>query len=275
MFGYVMVNEQELKLKDYEKYKSYYCGMCNALHEYFGVTAQLSLNFDMTFLAILLDGVYEPDKEVMQNRCIIHPLKKHMQTRSEAVDYAAKMNILLTYYKMLDDWNDEKKASGLLYSKALKGKCKSIENEYQNKAEKIRQSLNKLSQYEKNNEKNIDLVSGCFGELTSCIFRYKEDIFANNLARMGFYLGKFIYIMDAYEDVTGDEKKGLYNPFSDICHDNDFDDKIQELLMMMITECAKAFELLPVIDNLDILKNILYSGVWAKYEQVVKEKKNI
>lgn len=272
MFGYVTVNEPELKIKDYKKYRSYYCGICGALKDNFGLMARMSLNFDMTFLAILLDGVYEPSKEEIDNRCIVHPVQKHKMVKSDIVDYAAKMNVMLTYYKMLDDWNDDKKATRYAYAKTLEKSCRKIADEYPQKADRIKENLDKLSNYESENIKDIDLVAGSFGELTACVFEYEDDVFKDNLSKMGFYLGKFIYIMDAYDDIEKDIEKKEYNPFVDIYAQEDFDEKVKELLTMMMSECARAFEMLPIIENVDILRNIIYSGVWAKYEQIYEKR---
>ena len=41
-----------------------------------------------------------------------------------------------------------------------------------------------------------------------------------------------------------------------------------QILTMMMAECSKAFEQLPLIDDIEILRNVLYSGVWYRYEQV-------
>lgn len=109
MFGYIYVNEQELKLKEYTIYRSFYCGLCHNLKQRYGRTAQMMLNYDLTFLALLLSGLYEPDTESFEKRCIPHPVKKHKMVENEAVDYAADMCVLVSYQKLKDDWEDEKK----------------------------------------------------------------------------------------------------------------------------------------------------------------------
>ncbi len=61
MFGYISINKAEMKFKDYDVYHSYYCGLCKVLKECYGRRGQVTLSFDMTFLVILLTGLYEPD----------------------------------------------------------------------------------------------------------------------------------------------------------------------------------------------------------------------
>lgn len=89
----------------------------------------------------------------------------------------------------------------------------------------------------------------------------------------GIFLGKFIYLMDAYEDIEKDRKKGNFNPFLSMCGENGFDDEVYHILRMMMAECSRAFEKLPVLQNVDILRNILYSGVWCRYEMVKGKRK--
>ena len=89
MFGYITVNQQELKIKDYNRYRSYYCGLCQALRERYGKTGQITLTYDMTFLVILLTGLYEPECRIDQRRCMVHPGRKHDMLVNEFSAYAA------------------------------------------------------------------------------------------------------------------------------------------------------------------------------------------
>lgn len=129
MYGYVIVNKPELKFKEYDRYRSYYCGLCDILREQYGIRGQVSLSYDMTFLVILLTGLYEPQTAYLEERCIIHPVAKHPVRKNEVTSYVADMNVLMAYYKCVDDWKDEKKVTRLTYSRLLKGQVKrSAEN---------------------------------------------------------------------------------------------------------------------------------------------------
>ena len=89
---------------------------------------------------------------------------------------------------------------------------------------------------------------------------------------MGFYLGKFIYLMDAYEDLEHDKKTGSYNPLLLKEKEQDFDDMCQYILNLMMAECCRAFEYLPIIRHKEILRNILYSVVWIRFAQNRKKR---
>ncbi len=275
MFGYIIVNKQEMKFKEFDLYQSFYCGFCQDLKERYGKRGQITLSYDMTFLILLLTGLYETQTSEGACKCIAHPFEKHPIRRNEFTSYASDMNILLSYYQCLDDWMDEKKIWKLGYSTLLKKEEKQVADRYPKKAETIYRLLEQIHLYEKTKEKNLDLASGCFGEIMAEIFAVREDEWEKDLRHMGFYLGKFIYLMDAYEDLEKDKKSNNYNPFLPISEDADFEEKAYHILTMMMAECSKAFEKLPIIENTEILRNILYSGVWCRYEMVKRRKKDI
>ena len=328
MFGYVVVNKPELKFREFDVYRAYYCGLCHSLSKRHGLSGQLTLSYDMTFLVILLSSLYEPEHNVTSKRCIVHPLKRQNIISSEFTDYVADMNVILSYFKCLDDWHDDRSVLKLAYSKLLKKGSigKNLNNvhatsdstadgsvaatqpsavddgsvaatqpnsdsnnqnsyftddsghlhispdySYKNKIEAISSLLDELGTREKMNETNVDVVAGLFGKIMQILFVPFDDIYAKGLGRMGFYLGKFIYIMDAFDDVEEDVKKGRYNVFSNCYTDPDFETHVKDMLTMMMDECSDAFEMLPAVDNADILRNILYSGVWNSYERRVSK----
>lgn len=265
MFGYVTINKQELKIREYDKYRAYYCGLCRSLKKSHGLWGQLTLSYDMTFVVTLLNALYEPEYVRGYVRCAAHPFVKHTVIKSKYSDYCADMNVILSYEKCIDDWNDERKISRLIFSAFLKNRVRKIKEKYPEKTEKVSRLLKELSAYEKNNERNIDFPAGCFGKIMEEILACHKDEWEEDLRKMGFFLGKFIYIMDAYEDRDKDIRKGNYNPLNE-------GDDVEKYLIMMLGECCKSFERLPIVDDVEILRNILYSGVWGKYELVKKVK---
>ena len=272
MFGYVTICEPELKVKDFKKYKAYYCGLCRALKEEFGFMGQMTLTYDMTFAVILLSSLYESIAGMEMHRCKTHPVKKQMMLRNEITSYAAAMNVLLAYYHLDDDWRDEKKVSSLLAKSAVHGKVRKIMEQYPRQSEAIRISLAKLSACEREDSMDIDRTAGCFGRLMEELFLYRQDIWEKNLRRMGFFLGKFIYLMDAYEDLPEDLKKNRYNPLRRIYREPDYEERIKQILCMMIAESTAEFERLPCLVDVDILRNILYDGVWSRYNKIQMKK---
>ena len=237
------------------------------------MTGQISLTYDMTFVILLLSGLYEPPTRKGTTRCIIHPVRKQPVRKNAITEYAADMNVFLAYYKCEDDWKDEKKLLSLLYGNLLRGKEKHAEERWRKKVDTIVSLLNELSEMEKAGEENIDCISGCFGKIMEEIFAYRADLWEPTLRRMGFFLGKFIYLMDAYDDVEKDSKDGSYNPFKELYKQEGFEEKVRQYLELIMSCCCRAFEVLPIIDNAEIMRNILYAGVWAKYTRVTQERK--
>lgn len=149
MFGYVVMNKPEIKFKDFDLYRSFYCGLCRELKDRYGISGQISLTYDMTFVVILLSALYEPPTRKGTTRCIIHPVRKQPVRRNAVTGYAADMNVLLTYHKCRDDWEDEKKAMALGYSKVLQGKVRKLDKKYPEKSRRIQELLKELSEMEK------------------------------------------------------------------------------------------------------------------------------
>ena len=201
MFGYVQAHKPELKMKEFYKYKAYYCGLCKVLREKYGFLGQLTLTYDMTFLVMLLTSLYEVETKREECRCVVHPVKKQKMLSNEITEYAADMNIILTYYHFVDDWQDEKSKLGLAGLHAFRKTYLELEEKYPEKCRVIRKCLYLLKKCEERGEENIDITARYFGELMAELFAYKKDVWVKPLKRMGFYLGKFIYIMDAYDDV--------------------------------------------------------------------------
>ncbi|HIY18385.1 MAG TPA: hypothetical protein IAA44_03180 [Candidatus Blautia avistercoris] len=272
MFGYVVINKPELKCREFEEYRAFYCGLCQILKEKYGISGQMALSYDLTFLTILLSGLYEPGTRKGKCRCIVHPLQKQTLYVNECTEYAADMTLILTYYKCLDDWKDEKKLLRYLYAKLLLGRDKKLSYKYRKKIKTIVSLLRELSAAEEAGEKNIDKMAGYFGKIMAEIFAYREDVWEETLRKTGFYLGKFIYLIDAYEDLEEDARRGNYNPLAQLQKQEDFDERIREILTMMMAACSREFEILPVLKYADIIRNILYSGVWCRYVEVRKRK---
>lgn len=272
MFGYVIVNKAELKFKEYDVYRSYYCGLCHSLREKYGLKGSATLSYDMTFLLMLLTALYEPEEKAAKCNCILHPFEKQQYRTSVMAEYVADMNVLLTYLKCLDDWEDEKKLHRLMFSKMLEGKTKERQKLYMDKVRRIQMLMHAIHENEKKDLDDVDAMASLFGQVMGEIVACREDEWTEGLKTLGFYLGEFIYVMDAYEDVEEDIKKGRYNPLKKKYEQPDFENSCRTVLTMMMAECCREFEKLPIIDHADILRNILYSGVWCKYE-AIREKR--
>lgn len=268
MFGYVIVNKADLKFREFDIYHSYYCGLCRSLKERYGLKGQISLSYDMTFLIMLLTGLYEPEIREKRTGCAVHPFGKQLTRRNEFTDYGADMNVLFTCYKCRDDWEDERKLLRLAYGKLMKGSLKGIDSKYSAKVRRIDGLMRQISREEQSGVESIDQMAGLFGQVMGEIFAVRNDEWEENLRKLGTFLGKYIYILDAYEDMEEDLKGNRFNPLKSRYEHPDFDEEVKTILTMLMAECCREFEKLPILDNVEILRNILYSGVWYRYEAV-------
>lgn len=273
MFGYVIANRPEMKIKDFDTYRGFYCGLCKELKKRYGRAGQMTLSYDMTFLVLLLTGLYEPDTLKEYRRCMLHPLSRHLCIHNEYTVYAADMNIVFGYYKMMDDWQDERRLNRRMMAALLKRRYRRVTASYPDKAKKILDALKGIRDCEERREENMDKAAGYFGDILAELFVYRQDEWEEPLRKMGYFLGKFIYLMDAYEDLEKDAESGGYNPFLPLFGSKGCEETCRGILTAMMAESARAFERLPILECADVLRNILYSGVWTRYEVVAAKRR--
>lgn len=274
MFGYVTANRDLLPAEELGRYRAAYCGLCRTLGERYGSLGRMTLTYDMTFLILLLDALNEPERTNGKERCIAHPVREHAYTLSRYTEYAADLNILLAYDNALDDWLDEKSRKKYLFAKALEPHIASIEAKYPRQAKAIRDGLRALAEAEERNAP-LDEAMNAFAPLMGELFVPDEsDHFAPELRVLGESLGRYIYLLDAFLDIEKDCRKGAYNPLKDRRNEPGLAAAVKEDLTLLIAEGAAAFERLPITEDADLLRNVLYSGVWTRYQlQIAKGQK--
>lgn len=273
MFGYVRPYMGDLSEDEKKRYRAVYCGLCRSLDTRHGAVSRLSVNFDMTFLALLLSSLYEPEEQSAQARCLPHPLKAHEEISSPIIDYAADMTIALTYHKCLDDWADEKKLTRRVYGELLKKSYERVKTAWPRQCRAIEESLAALAVIEKEalEESSAalpDTALNLSGRLLSDLFVMRDDFWAQQLRWFGASLGRFIYLMDAAMDYEQDLKKGCYNP---LIHLACLPQHSEELLMQPLGEASAIFEKLPLVQDERLLRSIFYSGVWQDYNEKMKK----
>ena len=262
----------DLTFREYEHYRGYYCGLCKCLKDNHGEISRLSLNYDITFLVLILTAVYTPKSTIIEEGCITNPFKKKKKIINEITEYAASMNVLLAYYKLEDNLKDDNKLKDKVAYNIYKGKLKSAYEKYPKKAEFLKEQLEILYNLEREKNTNIDLVSNTFGNLMSEIFAYKEDEFEKELRSIGFNIGKYIYLLDAYEDLDKDYKKGRYNPFIEyIDKREELKERVEKLISISLGMLCRRIDNLNLKMNTSIIENIVYSGVYLRYQNILEE----
>ncbi len=266
MFGYVLANQKALSDSDKKKYRSFYCGQCKALKKGYGHAGQLVLNYDLTFLKLLLSDLYDEKLDEKCERCIIHPLIPHQFIETSCDGYTADMTVLLSYYSLLDHEKDGDKGKHPHILKELEQYIPDLQNKYPRQAKAIATNLEKIEIAERANELDPEKLSSYFGALLGEVFTPYEDHWATELHAIGDGMGRFIYLLDAYLDLKKDQKRGAFNPFSKLKDEPNFRAKVEDLLSWAASDAAKAFEYLPLDEHNTLLQNILYSGIWSLIE---------
>lgn len=271
MFGFVVANAAQLTPEQVARYRQAYCGLCRAIGERHGTLARLSLTYDLCFLVLLLDALEEPELQTGEQRCPAHPLRRQRWRRSRWTDYAADMNVALAYHKCLDDWRDEQNLSRLAYARRLKNAYRAIRRRWPEQCRCIEEQLSRLSALERADSADLDAASTAFGTLMARLLTVEESFFAPQLRALGEALGRFIYVMDAVLDEAEDAKRRRWNPVARFrARQGGFQER--ETLELFMGEATAAFEQLPLEQDLDLLRNILYSGVWTRWVERQRRK---
>lgn len=272
MFGYVIANCNSLSDEERVRFRSLYCGMCHTLHELYGNTGRMTLSYDMTFLALVLSALYEPEEKKGTERCMPHPFKPHPYALNEIMAYAAGMNVALAYHKCADNWDDDRNPAFAAAKQALKPAYSKVKRDWPEQCAAIEQWIADTRAIEASGLEDIDPPMNLTGAMLGTLFRYRADYWGDVLYRMGDALGRFIYFMDAYEDLEKDIRRKRYNPLRAYMQQENYESFCKDAMTMMLADCTFEFEQLPIVLDADLIRNVLYSGVWAKYNYLQAKK---
>ncbi len=276
MFGYVNICRSSLSDTDFEIFRSYYCGLCKAIGAY-SQTARLGLSYDMTFLAILLSGVSKEKIGEQEQKCILHPFsKRRMEQNNQAISYAAGMSVLLGYYKLWDDWQDEKSLRARCVSLLYRYAVRKLEKQYPKQNEAICSCLLELSAMEQERTADADEMADCFARILQALFLpdfVRGEETRRILSWLGYNLGRWIYLIDAVNDVEKDQKRGQYNPYLaeyEKIGKAALSKRLETTLTYCLANVAAAYDLLNISEQDGVLRNILFDGVRQSQAGVLK-----
>ncbi len=282
MFGYVLPDKPELKIKEFEAFRAYYCGVCKAMGRSFGLFSRLTLNYDSVFLGLFLASVHKEKPELAREGCIANPIKRKWVIKgSPSVNFAADINVLLTYYKLKDNWQDERSYAALAASAAINPGYKRAAGRNTEADKKIAAAVQRLALLEKEKCDSLDRAAEPFADMMKQLlvlgYRGEDKNIGRILEWTGYNLGKWIYTIDAFDDIDKDVKTGSYNPLLlQYRYAGEgiglFKDRISEEiragLLQALRQTTESVELLNP-DNKGILDNILYNGLFKKTEEIL------
>lgn len=273
MFGYVLLNLDDASPEEKEKYKNCYCGLCQQLHRIASFKGESLLSYDITFLYLLLSDLYNSEEVKGHVRCALHPAKGRDTITTEMVEYCADMQLLLSMFTAQDSVNDEGSSKGRRFLKRYAPQLEILKEKYPWHVRRAEEALEKQKRLEDEGCDEILALCEPSSMILSTIFAPYEDNWHDRLSALGSSLGRFIYILDAFDDLEKDREKGRFNPLEKISGQDDFQERVEELLTWAAADSAKILEKLPLDDNLSILRNIIYSGIWTRYYIKVNKKK--
>lgn len=277
MFGYVRISKGELKVKEYEMYKAVYCSLCKTLGKHYGVLSRLTLSYDFTFLALLNMSLKEGCTTVERKRCAFNPIKKCNYCKdTDNLKMPSAVAMIMLYYKILDNIADEKglKKLGFLCLKPIfKGAYIKASKLYPEARNIVAEYIENQSELEKKDCNQLDAIADPTAKALSKIFMLCSDDETQKrvLERLGYCMGRYIYLLDAAVDFNEDKEKNKYNVLKFTCAtENEVKEKIKPQLYFCINEGAKAFELLDLKKNKNILGNIIYLGLEETFKKELK-----
>lgn len=281
MFGYVKTDLANMYVKDTILYKAMYCGLCKAIGKVSGQRGRLVLNYDLTFLSVLLHNLSDTDVKIEKQHCVIHTItKRPVAIPDKLTERIAALNVILARYKLNDDVLDNGKGrvKRAFFAKAYK-KAKRKEPELD---KIVKNRYAELIKYEKANSDSIDMVADPFGNMmVDVVNELLGDKCGENVKELAYNLGKWIYLIDAVDDFDKDKKKGNFNVFINVYPEiNDKEtllkEKLKDILVVFAAVLTRINELAKTLEyrfNHDLIDNVLLRGLNVQTKNILENQK--
>lgn len=271
VFGYVTVGKNQMTEDEYAVFRTYYCGLCRAMGKAASQVSRFGLSYDIAFLAIVLSSVADAEPIEDHGRCMAHPFKKSRYYKYDPVlEYCASAGVILGYAKLADDVSDDRSIKAVLGMLALKRGFKRSRRRCPEVYTAVKERLQRLSELEKNGCTSVDEPAEEFGRITELLFTpdfVTGEATRRALAWFGYNLGRWIYILDAYNDYEQDLKTGAYNPF--IAAGGLDAEAVDMSLTLTLSNIASAFELIDFKRNGDLIGKMVYISLRQKQNSIL------
>ncbi len=290
MLGYVRAFKPEMKIRDYEIYRGIYCSLCRALGRNYSPIAQLFLSYDFALAAVLRLAVLSDGCSFTQKRCPYNPAKKCLIcSKKEELDFCSHAVIITVFYKIIDNMRDNGFKSKLI-AYLIYPIVYLMHKKAARLAPEIEKAVAEAMEAQRIAEAKKDVCldeaahpsANALGEVFSLGFEGENK---QLLYTLGYMTGRFVYILDAADDLENDLKNGSFNPFrdadiSDGEKKKEFAARVRGMLNLTQHSALEALDSVDIKRFEDILENIVFDGlnhcgerVLAKYCSVKKEEK--
>ncbi len=278
MFGYIRPFRPHMQTGDYELYKSVYCGLCKELKS-FGITSRMTLSYDFAFLAVLYMAVNKTEISLDKKPCMTHAIKKTSFVKSnDALRFTAAAECISVYHKLKDDISDDeflKKSAAKTLLSGMKKAYKKASGILPEVASVAEEKMKIQKETEDKKTKSVDMAAEPTAAIMSAIAGGITDNPEKKriLMRMGYLLGRFIYLCDALDDMEKDFKSGGYNPL--LLQEEEYNpENIRKLakdsIYFTLGELSNAYVLLGDIKYKSITDNVIYTGLPFVAEKLLK-----
>ena len=247
MSGYRTALIKNLNTEDRQRYESFRCGLCHAISRHHVAMGRMALNYDITFLSLFLSALYDAPESSHAHKCQIHPFKNQSFLKSEIINYAADMNIILLYYHRKSHWDNTKNLFSYGEAKVLEKECEKIEHQYPDKCQYIRQKISELHEIKNQEHPSFERIAECYGDILGEIFVPFHDFLGTRLRTFGQALGKYHYF-NMYHNK--DLKKKLQN-FTDT--------SLEDLQKKLLNDMTTAYKNLNIRKDCRMIEYLLFS----------------
>ena len=283
MFGVAVASLDSLSEAERARYQAVYCGLCHELERRYGQVSRTTLSYDLAFLVMLYDSLYEPVEETGRTACVLRPRMGRDGSSEYAAStyssYCADLSVAFAYHKCLDDIEDDRSLKAIAMRQALAGSYRKASSRIPEQCEAIAETMRVLREYEEDSSARrypalaADAMSKAFGEMLGFVLESEpstfSDIWRFPMGAFGYALGRFVYLMDAAVDFEQDERNGTWNPFVLMQTQEGSGEPdpmaMRDDLSVVANEMCIAFERLPLVQDAHIMRSVLYSGVWQKF----------
>ena len=278
MFGYIKPQKSELLVREYEQYKGVYCSLCKQLGKSYGILSRFTLSYDCTFLAMLMMARSERPCKMAQGRCTFNPTKKCPFCEGEYPElvFASALSVIMTYYKLRDDLKDpglkSRLRAMLLFPLSVRAHKKAA-RDYPGLEQAVADAMQLQEQTEQQESPPLDACAEPTAKMLSGVFSQLADQDTPEfriLEQFGYFLGRWVYLMDAADDIPKDLKQNAFNPFirdygltaeSTQEQLQEAADRCNQVLNMTVSQAIAAFRLLDLGQFAPILNNIVCLGL--------------
>ena len=280
MFGYVTPEKPYLTLRDFALYRSVYCGICVSLKRNYGMVSRLATTYDAVFLSLLLHNYLDEDYKIEPKRCLLHPFRKRPHAACNDIDdTVCAFNLLLMYHKIGDDVSDEGGLRSRTAKLAFRKAYRRAKQRYPELDAIVRDRYAETAALEREGCPSIDRVADPFSRMLAEMTEWVlKDKFTPAISDFCYHVGKWIYLIDALDDLAEDFKKQRYNPFLAAFDDyvtretfiNRHREEIESYFTSAMSRINQRLDEIPFAFNTDLLKNITAQGLSGRTRSVLE-----